>query len=45
MVSAKRFEDLQVDHEGKDLPQLTAIDQAPRAISRPELVHDKAAGA
>ena len=45
MVSARRFEDLQVDHEGKELPQLTAIDQAPRAISRPELIHDKAAGA
>ncbi|MES2860071.1 MAG: DNA recombination protein RmuC [Pseudomonadota bacterium] len=38
MVSARRFEDLQVDHEGKDLPGLTAIDQAPRAISRPELL-------
>jgi DNA recombination protein RmuC len=43
MVSARRFEDLQVDHEGKDLPALPAIDQAPRAVSRPELVHDKAA--
>ncbi len=38
MVSARRFEDLQVDHEGKDLPGLTAIDQAPRSISRPELL-------
>ena len=45
MVSAKRFEDLQVDHEGKELPQLAAVDQSPRAVSRPELVHDKAAGA
>ncbi len=45
MVSAKRFEDLQVDHEGKDLPELSAIDQSPRVLSRPELVHDKAAGA
>jgi DNA recombination protein RmuC len=38
MVQARRFEDLQVDHEGKELPELTAIDQAPRAISRPELI-------
>jgi DNA recombination protein RmuC len=38
MVSARRFEDLQVDHEGKALPQLTAVDQSPRSISRPELI-------
>jgi DNA recombination protein RmuC len=37
MVSARRFEDLQVDHEGKDLPQLAPVEQAPRALSRPEL--------
>ena len=38
MVQARRFEDLQVDHEGKDLPELVAIDQSPRGISRPELI-------
>ncbi|WP_439478610.1 DNA recombination protein RmuC [Brevundimonas sp.] len=38
MVSARRFEDLQVDHEGKELAELTPIEQAPRALSRPELV-------
>ncbi len=38
MVQARRFEDLQVDHEGKELPELTAIDQSPRGISRPELI-------
>ncbi|MGZ9114296.1 MAG: DNA recombination protein RmuC [Brevundimonas sp.] len=38
MVSARRFEDFQVDHEGKDLPELTPIDQSPRTLSRPELV-------
>ncbi len=38
MVSARRFEDLQVDHEGKDLGELTPIESAPRALSRPELV-------
>jgi DNA recombination protein RmuC len=38
MVQARRFEDLQVDHEGRELPELTAIDQSPRGISRPELI-------
>jgi DNA recombination protein RmuC len=38
MVQARRFEDLQVDHEGRNLPELTAIDQSPRGISRPELI-------
>ena len=37
LVSARRFEDLQVDHEGKDLGELTPIESAPRALSRPEL--------
>jgi len=38
MVQARRFEDLQVDHESKDLPALTPIEIAPRTLSRPELV-------
>ena len=38
MVSARRFEDLQVDHEGKALPDLTPVETAPRAIARPELI-------
>ena len=38
MVAAKRFEDLQVDHEGKDLPELPAVEQSPRTLARPELV-------
>lgn len=37
MVSARRFEDLQVDHEGKTLPELAPADQTPRSLSRPEL--------
>jgi DNA recombination protein RmuC len=37
MVSARRFEDLHVDHEGKDLPELAPVEQSPRALSRPEL--------
>ena len=40
MVSARRFEDLQVDHEGKDLPELPAVETTPRALSRPELAED-----
>jgi len=38
MVSARRFEDLHVDHEGKTLPELPPVDQAPRPITRPELL-------
>ena len=37
MVSARRFEDLQVDHEGKDIPELPPVEQSPRTLSRPEL--------
>ena len=38
MVSARRFEDLQVDHEGKELPPAAPVDAAPRALNRPDLV-------
>jgi DNA recombination protein RmuC len=38
MVQARRFEALHVDHEGRDLPELVAIDQQPRTLSQPELV-------
>ncbi|MFT4913038.1 MAG: DNA recombination protein RmuC [Brevundimonas sp.] len=38
MVSARRFEDLQVDHEGKEMPVLPTLDQTPRSLSRPELL-------
>ena len=41
MVSARRFEDLSVDHEGKDLPELNPVEQTPRQLSRPELVEAK----
>lgn len=43
MVSAKRFEDLQVDHEGKDMPELPVVEQTPRTLSRPELLIGSAA--
>ncbi len=38
MVSARRFEDLHVDHEGKELPDLAPVEASPRALSRPELL-------
>ena len=38
MVSARRFEDLQVDHEGKTLPDLAPVETAPRVLSRSELI-------
>lgn len=38
MVQARRFEDLHVDHEGKELPELAPIEPSPRALSRPELI-------
>lgn len=38
MVSARRFEDLHVDHEGKQLSELPPVEQAPRTLARPELV-------
>ena len=41
MVSARRFEDLQVDHEGKTLPDLTPVETASRVLSRPELIAAK----
>lgn len=44
MVSARRFEDLQVDHEGKQLPALDVVEQSPRPVTRPELISDRAAG-
>ncbi len=42
MVSARRFEDLKVDHEGRDLPLAAPVDAAPRALNRPELLADAA---
>lgn len=45
MVSARRFEDLKVDHEGKDLPDLSPVESAPRTLSRPELLKSPETGA
>jgi DNA recombination protein RmuC len=37
MPQARRFEELQVDHEGRDLPDLPRIEVAPRQITRLEV--------
>ena len=34
MTQARRFEELQVDHEGKDLPVLEPVEHAPRALTK-----------
>jgi len=36
MPQARRFEELQVDHEGRELPELTQIEVAPRQITKLE---------
>ena len=38
MVQARRFEELAVDHEGKEIPAIAPVEQSPRALSRPELL-------
>ena len=38
MTQARRFEELQVDHEGKQLPELPPVEQTPRSLSKPELI-------
>lgn len=38
LTQARRFEDLAVDHEGKDIPELAAIEASPRALTKPELL-------
>lgn len=34
MTQARRFEDLKVDHEGRDLPELGAVEAAPRTLTK-----------
>ena len=38
MVQARRFEELAVDHEGREIPEIGPVEQAPRNLSRPELL-------
>ena len=34
MSQARRFEDLAVDHEGKDLPELTSVETGVRPLAK-----------
>jgi DNA recombination protein RmuC len=34
MTQARRFEDLKVDHEGKDIPQLEPVETAVRTLTK-----------
>ena len=34
MTQARRFEDLKVDHEGRELPELTPVDGGIRALTK-----------
>ena len=41
MPQARRFEELQVDHEGRELPELTQIEVAPRQITKLDADEDE----
>lgn len=43
LTQARRFEDLQVDHEGRTLASPAPVEQPPRAVTRPELLEPPAA--
>ncbi|MEI7933278.1 MAG: DNA recombination protein RmuC, partial [Alphaproteobacteria bacterium] len=43
MPQARRFEELQVDHEGRELPELTQIEIAPRQLTKLEAEEDEPA--
>ncbi len=34
LTQARRFEDLKVDHEGKEIPQIEPVETAPRALTK-----------
>jgi DNA recombination protein RmuC len=34
MTQARRFEELQVDHEGKELPELSAVESGVRPLAK-----------
>jgi DNA recombination protein RmuC len=42
MTQARRFEELKVDHEGRDLPELTPVEIAPRPLAKLSTVEDAA---
>jgi DNA recombination protein RmuC len=44
MTQARRFEELKVDHEGRDLPELTPVEVAPRPLAKLSAGEDAADG-
>jgi len=38
LTQARRFEELAVDHEGREIAELAAVEATPRALSKPELL-------
>jgi len=41
LPQARRFEDLAVDHEAREIPEVATIDMAPRALTKPELTGEE----
>ena len=41
MTQARRFEDLQVDHQGKELPELAAVETGVRPLAKLTLIEDE----
>jgi DNA recombination protein RmuC len=44
MTQARRFEELKVDHEGRDLPELAPVEIAPRPLAKLSTAEDAADG-
>ncbi|MBX7249475.1 MAG: DNA recombination protein RmuC [Caulobacteraceae bacterium] len=42
LTQARRFEDLAVDHEGREIPEITMIEPQPKGLTKPELVESAA---
>lgn len=40
LTQAKRFEDLSVDHEGKDIQPIAMVEPTPKVLTKPELLTD-----
>ncbi len=41
LTQARRFEELAVDHEGKEITEIAMIEPTPRALTKPELVGEE----
>ena len=40
LTQARRFEDLAVDHEGKEIPEIAMVEPMPKSLTKPELLAD-----